>query len=74
MGKLRKRFPDIVELEYVGRAIHDEGKPGRRQAEPELNPLTLITRYWEESVGKAPTDEEAARAAAALSGMVSWLC
>jgi hypothetical protein len=66
MGKLRKRFPDIVELEYVGRAIHDEGKPGRRQAEPELNPLTLITRYWEESVGKAPTDEEAALLEAAI--------
>jgi hypothetical protein len=26
----------------------------------------LITRYWEESVGKAPTDEEAALREAAL--------
>ena len=66
MGKLRKRFPDIIELEYVGRVIHDEGKLGQRQAEPELDPLTLITRYWEESVGVAPTDEEAALLEAAI--------
>ena len=67
MGKLRKRFPDIVELEYVGRVNHDEGNLGRRQAEPELSPLTLITRYWEESVGKAPTTEEAVLLEAAIS-------
>ena len=66
MPKLRKRFPDIVSLAYVGRADREDRNEGRRSPAPELDPLTLITRYWEESVGKAPTKEEATLLAAAI--------
>ncbi len=58
MNKLRVRFPHISELSYVEHVRDDA--PGRvRGPEPDLDPLELTLRYWEESVGSPPTDAEA---------------
>ncbi|MAG68977.1 MAG: exonuclease sbcCD subunit D [Acidobacteria bacterium] len=65
MNKLRVRFPGIVELSYVGLARHEPGGH-ERDGEPELDPLRMTLRYWEESTGSPPTDEEAALLEAAI--------
>jgi exonuclease SbcD len=70
MNKLRVRFPGVVELSYVG-LVHREADGRDRDNEPELDPLGMTLRYWEESTGSPPTTEEAALLEAAIrSGFV----
>jgi exonuclease SbcD len=70
MNKLRVRFPGVVELSYVG-LVHREAEGRDRDDEPELDPLGMTLRYWEESTGSPPTTEEAALLEAAIrSGFV----
>ena len=65
MNKLRVRFPGVVELSYVG-LVHREADGRDRDNEPELDPLGMTLRYWEESTGSPPTTEEAALLEAAI--------
>jgi len=65
MNKLRVRFPGVVELSYVG-LVHREAEGRDRDDEPELDPLGMTLRYWEESTGSPPTTEEAALLEAAI--------
>ena len=58
MNKLRVRFPHISELSYVEH-VRDDAAGRVRGPEPDLDPLELTLRYWEESVGSPPTDAEA---------------
>ena len=65
MNKLRVRFPGVVELSYVG-LVHREAEGRERDNEPELDPLGMTLRYWEESTGSSPTTEETALLEAAI--------
>jgi hypothetical protein len=49
----------VAELSYVG-LVHREAEGRERDNEPELDPLGMTLRYWEESTGSPPTTEETA--------------
>lgn len=65
MNKLRVRFPGVVELTYVG-LVRQEVEEGGRDDEPELDPLGMALRYWQESTQSPPTKEEKALIEAAI--------
>jgi len=58
MNKLRVRFPGVAELTYVG-LVRQEVDGQDHVEDPDLDPLGMALRYWEESTGSVPTPEEA---------------
>jgi len=55
---LRVRFPGVAELTYVG-LVRQEVDGQDHVEDPDLDPLGMALRYWEESTGSVPTPEEA---------------